>query len=534
MKELVVLEVPIRRLYNMEKYYITTAIAYASSKPHIGNTYEIILADSIARFKRLLGYDVYFQTGTDEHGKKIEEKAKLVNKDPKSYVDDISLEIKKIWDVMNISYDNFVRTSDEMHKQKVQKIFKKLYDQGDIYKGKYEGLYCTPCESFYTETQLIGGKCPDCGRVVEKVVEEAYFLKLSKYSDKLIEHINNNPEYLQPESRKNEMVNNFLKPGVQDLCVSRTSFSWGIKVDFDPKHIVYVWLDALSNYITFLDYDIDGNAGEKFKKYWPADVHLIGKDIMRFHAIYWSVILMALGEELPKKIFGHPWLLFDNDKMSKSKGNVMYADYLAELFGVDAIRYFVLNETPYANDGNITYELVIERTNSDLANILGNLVNRTIGMANKYFNGYVPNQNALEQIDIDFINNFKGIDKIIEEKMDKLQVAAALEEIFNLLRKSNKYIDETTPWNLAKDEKFISRLETVIYNLLEAIRMAAVMLQPFIPETSEKIFEQLNTKNKSWKSLTTFNGLKSNQKLNNPEVLFARIDKDKKMEEIII
>ena len=510
----------------MEKYYISTAIAYTSSKPHIGNTYEIVLADAIARHKRNKGYDVYFQTGTDEHGEKIEQKAKANNLDPQEYVDRISSQVKSIWDVMNTSYDRFVRTTDPNHEKVVQKIFKKLYDQGDIYKGKYEGLYCTPCESFFTESQLVDGKCPDCGGEVHSASEEAYFFKLSKYQDRLIKYIEEHPEFIQPESRKNEMINNFLKPGLQDLCVSRSSFTWGIPVDFDPKHVIYVWIDALTNYITNIGYDPDGST-EEFAKYWPADLHLIGKDIIRFHTIYWPIILMALDLPLPKQVFGHPWLLFGNDKMSKSKGNVMYADDLVNYFSTDAIRYYVLHEIPFANDGSITYDLIIERINSDLANVLGNLVNRTISMANKYFDGKVSNKNVTTEFDSDLITQIKELDGKVDNDMDHLEIGKALDKIFDLLRRSNKYIDETTPWALAKDENEKNKLETVIYNLLESIRVSAVELEPFMPETSENILKQLSTSNKA----TTYQGDNS-YATTTPVPLFQRIDKVKKLEEI--
>lgn len=510
----------------MKKYYISTAIAYTSAKPHIGNTYEVVLADAIARYKRQKGFDVYFQTGTDEHGEKIQLKAQEKGVTPKEYVDEIASEIKNIWDIMNTSYDRFVRTTDIEHEKQVQKIFKKLYDQGDIYKGNYEGLYCTPCESFFTESQLINGKCPDCGREVHKASEEAYFFKLSKYQDRLIKYIEDHPEFIQPESRKNEMINNFLKPGLQDLCVSRTSFSWGVPVDFDPKHIVYVWIDALSNYITNIGYDTE-NPTEEFKKYWPADLHLIGKDIIRFHTIYWPIILMALDLPLPKQVFGHPWLLFGQDKMSKSKGNIMYADDLVNYFGVDAIRYYVLHEIPFANDGSITYELIIERINSDLANILGNLVNRTISMANKYFDGKVENKKVSTEFDTDLIEKINKLDKKVNDKMDRLEIGAALDEIFDLLRRSNKYIDETTPWTLAKNEEEKEKLETVIYNLLESIRVAAVELQPFLPDTSKNIFKQLNIENKDDKYLDNINYSTAT-----PTPLFQRIDKEQKLKEI--
>lgn len=513
-----------------DKYYISTAIAYTSGKPHIGNTYEIILADAIARFKRAQGYEVYFQTGTDEHGEKIELKAKDASITPKEFVDDVAGEIKRIWDLMNTSYDKFVRTTDPIHEKQVQKIFKKMYENGDIYKGEYKGLYCTPCESFWTETQLVDGKCPDCGREVKEASEEAYFFKLSKYQDKLVDYINEHPEFIQPESRKNEMLNNFIKPGLQDLCVSRTSFTWGIPVDFDDKHVVYVWLDALTNYITNIGFDID-NPSEEFNKFWPADLHLIGKDIIRFHTIYWPCFLWSLGLELPHQVFGHPWLLTNNDKIGKSRGNAIYADDLAELFGVDAVRYYVLHEIPFANDGNLTYDLLIERYNSDLANILGNLVNRTISMAKKYFDGVVPTQNELNDIDNDLINTCLSAKDKVTKSMDELKVADAIDGVFEIFRRSNKYIDETTPWILAKDEDK-SRLETVIYNLLEAIRIGAVLLKPYLPETSDKIFEQLNTDVVDFESINSFNGTKVGTTLNNPEALFARIDKEKFLEEL--
>ena len=510
----------------MEKYYISTAIAYTSGKPHIGNTYEIVLADAIARYKRQKGFDVYFQTGTDEHGEKIEIKAREQGVTPQEYVDKIAAEIKRIWDIMNTSYDRFVRTTDPDHEKKVQKIFKKMYDKGDIYLGKYEGLYCTPCESFFTESQLIDGKCPDCGREVHYASEEAYFFKLSKYQDKLVEYYNSHPDFIKPDSRKNEMINNFIKPGLQDLCVSRTSFKWGIPVDFDPKHVIYVWLDALTNYITNIGYDVD-NPTEEFKKYWPADLHLIGKDIIRFHTIYWPCFLMSLDLPLPKQIFGHPWLLFGNDKMSKSKGNIMYADDLVEWFGVDAIRYYVLHEIPYANDGSLTYELLIDRINSDLANILGNLVNRTITMANKYFDGTVKYLNRIEPLDKDLINSINLLDEKVEDKMSRLEIGSALDEIFDVLRKSNKYIDDTMPWSLAKEDNNKERLMTVIYNLLESIRVCAVFLKPFLPSTSDNILDQLNISDdrREYVNNNTYN-------TNSPKPLFQRINKEAKLKEI--
>ena len=519
-----------------EKYYITTAIAYTSGKPHIGNTYEIILADSIARFKRQQGYDVRFQTGTDEHGQKIEIKANEAGITPKEFVDNTAGEIKRIWDLMNTSYDRFIRTTDKDHEEQVQKIFKKLYEQGDIYKGHYEGLYCTPCESFFTESQLVDGKCPDCGREVQPAKEEAYFFKMSKYADRLIEHINTHPEFIQPVSRKNEMMNNFLLPGLQDLCVSRTSFQWGIPVDFDDKHVVYVWLDALTNYITGLGYDCDGNSDELFDKNWPADLHLIGKDIIRFHTIYWPIFLMALDLPLPKQVFGHPWLLQGDGKMSKSKGNVIYADDLVDMFGVDAVRYFVLHEIPFDNDGVITWELMTERINSDLANVLGNLVHRTISMSNKYFNGVVNYTGVSAEVDEDLKAVATGVVDKVCEKMKDLRVADAISEIFTLFRRCNKYIDETTPWILAKDEKDKPRLETVLYNLVEGICIGATLLKPFMPETAEKIFAQLNTRERDLKDLSTFGLYPSgNQVTDKPEVLFARLDLEevlKKAEEI--
>ena len=481
-----------------QKYYISTAIAYTSAKPHIGNTYEIVLGDAIARYKRLKGFDVYFQTGTDEHGEKIELKAKEAGITPKEYVDNIASQIKDIWDIMNTSYDRFVRTTDPKHEREVQKIFKKMYDKGDIYLGKYEGLYCTPCESFFTESQLVDGKCPDCGREVHKASEEAYFFKLSKYQDRLVEYYNTHPDFIKPDSRKNEMINNFIKPGLQDLCVSRTSFTWGIPVDFDPKHVIYVWLDALTNYITNIGYDVD-NPSDEFKKYWPADLHLIGKDIVRFHSIYWPCFLMSLDIPLPKQIFGHPWLLFGNDKMSKSKGNILYADDLVKEYGVDAVRYYVLHEIPYANDGNLTNELLVERINSDLANVLGNLVNSTDAMGNKYFEGKVINTSVSDDVDNVLISMINELDKRVEVKMDTLEVGAALDEIFDLLRRSNKYIDETMPWVLAKDPNNSDRLQTVLYNLLESIRVSANLIRPFLPETADKILEQIGNTDDSLK-----------------------------------
>ena len=514
-----------------EKFYISTAIAYASAKPHIGNTYEVVLADAIARYKRLLGYDVYFQTGTDEHGEKIQLKAKEKGINPQEYVDENALEVRKIWDVMNTSYDKFVRTTNPSHKEMVSKIFKKLYDQGDIYKGKYEGLYCTPCESFFTESQLIDGKCPDCGREVVEAEEEAYFFKLSNYSEKLIDYIESHPDFIKPESRKNEIINNFIKPGLQDLCVSRTSFDWGVPVTFDNKHVIYVWIDALSNYITFLGYDVDGNHSEEFKKYWPADIHLIGKDILRFHTIYWPIMLMALNLPLPKQIFGHPWILFGEDKMSKSKGNILYADDLVNEFGVDAIRYYLLHEIPYANDGSITYELLIDRINSDLANILGNLVNRTISMSQKYFDGIVYEPTTYTELDLEVRDMVMALPNKVKIKMDDLKVADAIDEIFEVLRRCNKYIDETTPWILAKENN-TERLKTVLYTLLESIRSCAVLLQPFLPDTADNIFKQLNTENRYIDSIN-FKGMDPLIKLNEPTPLFLRIDKEKKLSELV-
>ena len=506
-------------------YYITTAIAYASGKPHIGNTYEIVLADSIARYKRAQGYDVFFQTGTDEHGQKIEEKAEAAGITPKEFVDKAAGEIKRIWDLMNTSYDKFIRTTDADHEAQVQKIFKKLYDQGDIYKGAYEGLYCTPCESFWTPSQLVDGKCPDCGREVKPAKEEAYFFRMSKYAPQLIEYINSHPEFIQPVSRKNEMINNFLLPGLQDLCVSRTTFDWGIPVTFDPKHVTYVWLDALTNYITGVGYDCDGNSTDQFKKYWPADLHLIGKDIIRFHTIYWPIFLMALGVPLPKQVFGHPWLLQGDGKMSKSKGNVLYADTLVDFFGVDAVRYFVLHEMPFENDGVISWELMVERMNSDLANILGNLVNRTISMSNKYFGGVVENKGVAEAVDEDLKAVVLEEVKKVDAKMAQLRVADAITEIFGIFRRCNKYIDETTPWTLAKDEAKKDRLATVLYNLTEAITIGASLLESFMPETSEKILAQLNTKKRELDEMDTFGlYLSGNKVTDKPEILFARMD----------
>ena len=514
-------------------YYITTAIAYTSGKPHIGNTYEIVLADSIARFKRMQGYDVRFQTGTDEHGQKIEIKASEAGITPKQFVDNVSGQIKEIWDLMNTSYDKFIRTTDEYHEKQVQKIFKKLHDQGDIYKGYYEGKYCTPCESFFTESQLVDGKCPDCGREVIDAKEEAYFFKLSKYADRLIDYINTHPEFIQPESRKNEMMNNFLLPGLQDLCVSRTSFKWGIPVDFDDKHVVYVWIDALSNYITGLGYDVDGNSDELYKKYWPADLHLIGKDIIRFHTIYWPIMLMALDLPLPKQVFGHPWLLVGDGKMSKSKGNVIYADDLVNYFGVDAVRYFVLHEMPFDNDGSITWELMVERMNSDLANILGNLVNRTISMNNKYFGGVISNPGVNEPVDDDLKAVALAMHEKVDAKMEKLRVADAITEVFTLLRRCNKYIDETEPWKLAKDETKQDRLATVLYNLMEGIRMAAVALAAYLPDTSAKILDMLGTQERDYLKLDKFGLLETGGKVvEKPEILFARVDIKELMEKV--
>ena len=505
-----------KEMADKKKYYITTAIAYTSGKPHIGNTYEIILADAIARYKRSQGYDVFFQTGTDEHGQKIELKAEEAGVTPKEFVDNVSGEIKRIWDLMDTSYDKFIRTTDEDHEKQVQKIFKKLYEQGDIYKGHYEGMYCTPCESFFTESQLVDGKCPDCGREVQPAKEEAYFFKMSKYADRLIKHINTHPEFIQPVSRKNEMMNNFLLPGLQDLCVSRTSFKWGIPVDFDPKHVTYVWLDALTNYITGIGYDCDGNSTEQFEKLWPADLHLIGKDIIRFHTIYWPIFLMALDLPLPKQVFGHPWLLQGDGKMSKSKGNVLYADELVDFFGVDAVRYFVLHEMPFENDGVITWELMVERMNSDLANTLGNLVNRTVSMTNKYFGGTVTDKGVAEEVDADLKAVTESTPKAVEDKMEELRVADAMTEIFNLFKRCNKYIDETMPWVLAKDEEKKDRLETVLWNLIQSISRGAELLESFMPSTSKKILEQLGNGHVTEK----------------PEILFARLDLEEVMKKV--
>lgn len=513
-------------------YYLTTAIAYTSGKPHIGNTYEVVLADAIVRYKRNQGYDVRFQTGTDEHGQKIELKAEEAGITPKEFVDNVSSEIKRIWDLMNTSYDRFIRTTDEEHEKQVQKIFKKLYEQGDIYKGHYEGMYCTPCESFFTPSQLVDGKCPDCGRECQPAKEEAYFLKLSKYQDRLIEHINTHPEFIQPESRKNEMMNNFLLPGLQDLCVSRTSFKWGIPVDFDPGHIVYVWVDALSNYITGLGYDQDGNSDEMFDKFWPADLHLIGKDILRFHTIYWPIMLMALGLPLPKQVFGHPWLLQGDGKMSKSKGNVLYADDLVDEFGVDAVRYFVLHEMPFENDGVVTWELMVERMNSDLANTLGNLVNRTISMSNKYFDGVVKDAGVSEPVDDELKAVINAAPGKVTEKMDKLRVADAITEIFTLFKRCNKYIDETMPWALAKEEEKKPRLATVLYNLMDGIRVGATLLDSFMPETSEKILAQINAPKGELETLKAGEYPNDTKVVEKPEILFARIDEEEFMKKI--
>ena len=516
-----------------KKFYMTTAIAYASGKPHIGNTYEIVLADSIARYKRFQGYDVFFQTGTDEHGQKIELKAEDARITPKEFVDNAASEIKRIWDLMDTSYDKFIRTTDEDHEKQVQKIFKYMYDKGDIYKGSYEGMYCTPCESFFTESQLVDGKCPDCGREVQPAKEEAYFFKMSKYADRLIDYINTHPEFIQPVSRKNEMMNNFLLPGLQDLCVSRTSFNWGIPVTFDPKHVTYVWLDALTNYITGIGYDCDGNSSEQFKKLWPADLHLIGKDIIRFHTIYWPIFLMSLDLPLPKQVFGHPWLLQGDGKMSKSKGNVLYADDLVDFFGVDAVRYFVLHEMPFENDGVISWELMVERLNSELANTLGNLVNRTISMSNKYFDGVVTNTGVTADVDEDLKVTVLGTLKKVNEKMDQLRVADALTEIFALFKRCNKYIDETMPWALAKDKAQQDRLATVLYNLVESISYGAALLEPFMPSTSRKILEQLNAKSRTIEEMAQFGLYESGTKVTDqPQILFARMDIKEVLEKV--
>lgn len=514
-----------------KKYYITTAIAYTSRKPHIGNSYEIVMTDAIARYKRMQGYDVFFLTGTDEHGQKIEEYAKKSGVTPKEYVDKVAGEIKETCDLLNTTYDHFIRTTDDYHEKAVQKIFKKLYDQGDIYKGSYEGMYCTPCESFWTESQLVDGKCPDCGREVKKAKEEAYFFRMSKYQKQLEKYIEDNPDFIFPEQRKNEMVNNFIKPGLQDLCVSRTSFKWGIPVDFDPDHVVYVWIDALSNYITALGYSPDGS-GDNYKKYWPADVHIIGKDILRFHTIYWPIMLMALGEPLPKQVFAHPWLLFGSDKMSKSRGNVIYADDLVKLIGVDAVRYYLLSEMPYVSDGSITYETVFERYNSDLANTLGNLVNRTVAMSNKYFGGQVMAPTAQEPLDEQLKDAALAAVENVDKLLSKYRVSDALEAILSLARRSNKYIDETAPWVLAKDEDKKERLGTVLYNLLESIRFIAILVSPFMPETAEKIFKQINTQVTSYDSLKEFGGLKAGEKVGTAEPLFSRLDSEKLLADI--
>ena len=516
-----------------QKYYITTAIAYTSGKPHIGNTYEVVLADAIARYKRQQGYDVFFQTGTDEHGQKIELKAEEAGITPKEFLDNVSTEIRRIWDLMNTSYDKFIRTTDEDHEKQVKKIFKKMYAKGDIYKGHYEGMYCTPCESFFTESQLVDGKCPDCGRPCVPAKEEAYFFKMSKYADKLIDYINTHPDFIQPESRKNEMMNNFLLPGLQDLCVSRTSFKWGIPVDFDPKHVVYVWLDALTNYITGIGYDCDGESTEQFKQLWPADLHLIGKDIIRFHTIYWPIFLMSLDLPLPKQVFGHPWLLQGDGKMSKSKGNVIYADELVDFFGVDAVRYFVLHEMPFENDGVITWELMVERLNSELANTLGNLVNRTISMSNKYFGGIVENKGVAEPVDDDLKNFILSVPAKVNEKMDKLRVADAMTEVFTIFKRCNKYIDETMPWALAKDEEKKDRLATVLYNLVEGICIGATLLKSFMPETTERILAQLSAEDRTLEDLNTFGLYPSGNKVTEkPEILFARLDLKEVMEKV--
>ena len=508
------------------KFYISTAIAYTSAKPHIGNTYEVVLADVIARYKRLQGYDVYFQTGTDEHGQKIEMKANEAGINPQEYVDNIAEEIKKIWDVMNTSYNKFVRTSNDNHKKVVQDIFKKFYDNGDIYKGEYKGLYCTPCESFWTESQLVDGMCPDCGREVKEASEEAYFFNMSKYSKWLEEYIESHPDFIEPEARKNEIMNNFIKPGLQDLCVSRTSFKWGVPVNFNDKHVVYVWIDALSNYITFLGYDVSGDNSLEFNKYWPADLHLIGKDILRFHTIYWPIMLHALGIEMPKHIFGHPWMLFGNDKMSKSKGNIVYADDLVNKYGIDSVRFYMIHEMPYAADGMYTEELLIDTINSNLANTLGNLVNRTIGMANKYFDGVVENKNVNEDIDDELKEQVLSLKNKVDENIDKFRIADSLDNILDVYRRCNKYIDETMPWVLAKDETKKDRLATVLYNLIESIRQATVLLQAYLPGTAEKIFGQINTKFNSYDTLDKFGYYESGTKVNNPEVLFKRIEKE--------
>ncbi len=514
------------------KFYLSTAIAYASGKPHIGNTYEIVLADAICRFKRMEGYDVYFQTGTDEHGQKIQEKAEAAGVTPQVFVDGTAGEIKRIWDLMNTSYDRFVRTTDPEHERKIQEIFEKMLASGDIYKSKYEGWYCTPCESFWTESQLVDHKCPDCGREVKWAEEEAYFFRLSKYTEPLRKYIEEHPDFIQPEARKNEMINNFLKPGLQDLCISRTSFTWGIPVKSDPRHVVYVWLDALFNYATFPGYEPNGENGERYKKFWPADVHLIGKDILRFHTLYWPAFLMSIGEPLPKQVFGHPWLLMSDGKMSKSKGNVLYADDLVDLYGVDAVRYYVLHEMPFASDGTMTHELLIERINSDLANILGNLVNRTVSMQNKYFDGIVGANNHLEPVDAELIELALATPEKCREKMDSLHVADAIDEIFTLLRRANKYVDETQPWVLGRSEETKPRLATVLYNLLETVRFGATLLRPFLPDTAEKIFRQLNLPVSDWESLGTFGAIREGHKLGAAEILFARIDPAKKAQEI--
>ena len=516
---------------NKGKYYITTAIAYASAKPHIGNTYEIIMADAIARYKRMVGYDVFFMTGTDEHGQKIEKKAIEAGLDPKAYVDKTTAVVKDIWDLMNTSYDKFIRTTDDYHEKTVQQIFKKLYDQGDIYKSEYEGWYCTDCEAFFTDAQLVDGKCPDCGREVHREKEESYFFKMSKYADQLIQYIEDHPEFIQPESRKNEMINNFLKPGLQDLCVSRTSFKWGVPVTFDDKHVIYVWIDALSNYITGIGYDIE-NPSEQYKKLWPADLHLIGKDIIRFHTIYWPIMLLALGEPLPKQVFGHPWMLVGEDKISKSRGNAIYADDLVKFFGVDAIRYFSLHEMPFAQDGSITWELVIERINSDLANVYGNLVNRTIAMTNKYFGGQLTNNFVNDPLDEEIKKVALDTVQLVDKKMDDLRVADAIEAILDLLRRLNKYVDETTPWTLAKDENSLPRLNTVLYNLLEGIRIATVLIAPFMPETAENVFKQINTTKTDYDSIQEWGQLELNKVTDAPTALFQRIDTEKKMDEV--